>query len=187
MRAMICSVALVGLLGAVATEAAAQRRGAAPPAPTVKHEFGVDMGLAYADVDGFDSGLRIGAPIDVRMGFVTRGKMMFEVRLALLFDSGTFGEGTYLITPGVNVLYPLGTATHRRGTYLTGGAGLILADGGVDTGTGFSFNGAIGTRKPIGGNVALRLEGGVRYDSKAGDVIPSTLNIGALIGLSFWH
>ena len=187
MRAMISSMALVGLLGAVATEAAAQRRAAAAQAPAAKHEFGVDMGLAYADVDGFDSGLRLGVPIDVRMGFVPRGKMLFELRLALLFDSGTFGEGTYLITPGLNVVYPMGTATHRRGMYLTGGAGLILADIGSETGTGFSFNGAIGTRKPIGGNAAIRLEGGVRYDSEAGNAIPSTLSIGGLIGLSLWR
>ncbi|MGH9258705.1 MAG: hypothetical protein ACRD08_02230 [Acidimicrobiales bacterium] len=175
-------------MSAVATDASAQRRGAAAQAPTAKHEIGVDMGLAYADVDGFDSGLRIGAPIDVRLGFVPRGKMMFEIRLALLFDSGTSGEGTYLITPGVNIVYPMGrSSTHRRGMYLTGGAGLILADGGTETGTGFSFNGAIGTRKPIGGNAALRFEGGIRYDSEAGNVIPATLNVGGLIGLSFCH
>ncbi len=186
MRAMI-GIVVAGLLGAVVTEAAAQRRGAAPQAPGVKHEFGVDLGLAYADVDGLDSGIRIGTPLDVRVGFVPRGKLMFEGRLTLLFDSGTFGDGTYLITPGVNVVYPLGRNTHRRGTFVTGGAGLILADNGVDSGTGFSFNGAIGTRKPIGGNAAFRFEGGLKFDSEVGDIIPSTLSIGGRIGVSLWH
>ena len=192
MRAMICSVVLVGLLGAVATEAAAQRRGAAAQAPAVKHEFGFDLGLAYAipsDIGGVSvgSGLQLGFPLDIRMGFVPRGKLMFEPRLSIQYD-GTEVLDFYLIRPSVNVLYPLGRSTHRRGPYLTGGLGVLLAGGGSQSGTAFSFNAAIGTRKPWGNAAAFRLEGGVHYDTEIQDIgLPAVLQIGARAGLSFWH
>lgn len=192
MRAMIGIVVVAGLLGAVATEAAAQRRGAAPQAPGVKHEFGIDIGLAYAlasDLGGVDvgSGLRVGMPLDVRLGWVPRGKLMFEGRVSIQAD-GIESRDLYLVTAGANVVYPFGKGTHRRGTYLTGGAAVLLTGVQDQSGTGFSLNGAIGTRKPIGGNAAFRFEGGVRYDTEVEDVfLPATLNIGGRVGISFWH
>jgi len=192
MRATICTVVLAGLLGAVVTEASAQRRAAAAQAPAAKHEFGVDIGLAYAlasDLGGANvgSGLRVGAPLDVRVGFVPRGKVMFEGRVGIQAD-GIETRDLYLITAGVNLVYPFGKGTHRRGTYLTGGAGLIFTGVQDLSGTGFSLNGAIGTRKPIGGNAAFRLEGGLRYDTEIEDVgLPAVLNIGGRAGISFWH
>ncbi|MGH7645608.1 MAG: hypothetical protein ACREMR_08475, partial [Gemmatimonadales bacterium] len=170
----------------------AQRRGAAAQAPAAKHEFGFDVGLAYAspsDIGGasVDGGLRVGFPLDVRMGWLPRGKLMFEGRLDIQYD-GSDVLDFYTVMPGVNVVYPLGRSTHRRGTYLTGGLGLLLAGGGGQSGTGLSLNGAIGTRKPWGTAAALRLEGGVRYDTEIQDIgFPATLLIGGRAGISFYH
>jgi hypothetical protein len=189
MRKHIGSIAFVALFLSVPALAEAQRRPAASSG--AKHEFGIDVGLAYYDPDGGESGIRVGIPLDVRVGFVTAKKLQWEGRLFFDYDSKRAGtEAAYLISPGVNVVYAMNRATNRNGMYLTGGAGLNLVKFGPNSATGFSLNGAVGWRKPYG-NAALRYEFGIKYDLEASDgavpVIPKTLSIGARLGLSFWH
>ncbi|HEV8265800.1 MAG TPA: hypothetical protein VGQ06_12705 [Gemmatimonadales bacterium] len=189
MRKVIGGMAAVAVLMSVAAVADAQRRAA--PAGGAKHEFGVDAGIAYYDPDGGEAGIRIGTPLDVRVGFVSPNKLQWEGRLLFAFDSkGAGTEGTHFISPGVNGVYTMKGNTNRRGMYLTGGAALNLVDAGAAAGTGFSVNGAVGWRKPYGG-AAWRYELGVKYDGEVADganvLVPKTLSIGARVGISFWH
>lgn len=180
------------VLAAVATfpaDALSQRRAAAQPG-RAQYEFGVDAGIAYYDPDVGDGGLRIGTPLDVRVGFVPRsGKLMWEPRLVFLLDTGG-GEGTHVISPGVNVVNAVGTGTYRSGMFVTGGVALNMLDVGTASGTGFSLNGAVGWRKPSGSQ-ALRYEVGLRWDGEIEDggaiIVPSTISLGGRIGLSFWR
>jgi hypothetical protein len=189
MRKHIGSIAFVALMVSVPALAEAQRRAA--PSGGAKHEFGIDVGLAYYDPDAGESGIRFATPLDVRVGFVTAKKLQWEGRVGILFDSkGTGTEGTHVVTLGVNGVYAMTPAGNRRGMYLTGGAGLNLVDFGAASGTGFALNGAIGWRKPYG-NAALRYEVGLKYDGEVADgavvLVPKTISIGGRIGLSFWH
>jgi len=165
-------------------------RSATVAASAVKNEFGVDLGLAYVTPDGGDGRLRIGTPLDLRIGFVSRGRLMWEGRLGLAFDSEGLGDAAYAFTPQVMGLYSMTPNRHRAGLYLFGGAGLNFVSIGsplADAGTTFSLGGGVGTRKRLG-NAALRLEGGLRYDTEdAGAGMPSQFAIGARAGLSFWH
>jgi hypothetical protein len=188
MRQLIGGMAAVAVLISLAAPAQAQRRAATGGA---KHEFGVDVGIAYYDPDGGEAGIRFGTPLDVRVGFVSAKKLQWEGRLIFDYDSkGAGTEASYLIAPGVNGVYAMNRGTNRNGMYLTGGAGLNLVKFGATSATGFSLNGAVGWRKPYG-NAALRYEFGLKYDLEASDgatvVIPKTLSIGARVGLSFWH
>ncbi|MGH2669615.1 MAG: hypothetical protein ACRDH5_10980 [bacterium] len=187
MRQVIGGMAVVAVLMSLPAPADAQRRAAGG----ARHEFGVDAGLAYYDPDGGEAGIRLGTPLDVRVGFVSAKKLQWEGRLIFDFDSkGAGTEGTHFISPGVNAVYAMNRATNRSGMFLTGGAALNLVDGGASSGTGFSLNGAVGWRKPYG-NAALRYEFGIRYDGEISDgpavLVPKTLSIGARFGLSFWH
>ncbi|HET8713629.1 MAG TPA: hypothetical protein VFM23_08130 [Gemmatimonadales bacterium] len=161
----------------------AQRR-AAPPGGA-RHELGVDVGVAYVKPDGVDGGIVIQTPLDVRVGFVNAGKMMWEPRLTFNFSS-VGGNTSYFIQPGVNVLFSNTTGGHRRGMYFTGGGGLLLADAGGGSGTAFSFNAGVGWRKPSG-SAALRYEVGFQWTSESTDLgLPSTIMLGGRIGLSLW-
>ena len=184
-----------GLLGFLAiallaaSAGAQRRRAAAPPRPMAKHEFGVDIGLAYVSPDVGDSRIRIGTPLDVRVGFVSRGKQMWEPRVALLYDSQGFGSGaTYTFSPGVAVLNSMTPGGHRKGWYLTGGVGVNLVDfTGSTSGTTFSIGGGVGTRKPYGAG-AIRAEGGIRYDTEdTSALVQSQFSVGVRFGLSLWH
>ncbi len=191
MRKLIGGMAAVAVLISLPALADAQRRAAARPAGGAKHEFGVDLGIAYYDPDVGESGIRIGTPLDVRVGFVTSKKLQWEARLNFLFDSkGTGTQGTHLISPGVNAVYAMNRSTNRSGMYLTGGAALNLVDFGTSSGTGFSLNGAIGWRKPYG-SAAWRYEFGIKYDGEVSDgalvLVPKTISIGARLGISLWH
>ncbi len=188
MRKLIGGMAAVAVLLSLPVLASAQRRAAAGGA---KHEFGVDVGIAYYDPDGGETGIRIGTPLDVRVGFVSAKELQWEGRLLFDYDSkGAGTEASYIISPGVNGVYAMKRATNRNGMYLTGGAGLNLVKFGATSATGFSLNGAVGWRKPYGG-AAWRYELGIKYDLEASDgaavVIPKTLSIGARIGISLWH
>jgi hypothetical protein len=190
MRKLLSGLGFVALLVSVPALADAQRRAAAS-AGGAKHEFGVDLGLAYYDPDGGESGFRVGAPLDVRVGFVTAKKLQWEARLIFDYDSkGAGTEAQYVIAPGINAVYAMNRATNRNGMYLTGGAALNLVKVAALSATGFSLNAAVGWRKPTG-NAALRYELGLKYDLEASDgaivVIPKTLSIGGRLGLSFWH
>jgi hypothetical protein len=185
MRKLISGMALVAMLVSVPVVAHAQRRAAAPGG--AKHEFGVDVGVAYAKYENVDGGIELGTPLDVRVGLVSGGKkMMWEPRFTLGLT--TFGGTTaYDFEPGVNVLFANSPGGHRNGMYITGGAGLVLADDGTNNGTAFSLNGGVGWRKPYGG-AAWRYELGFKYTSEQTDIgIPSLIEIGARIGISLWH
>lgn len=189
MRKLFGGMVLAAVALSLPAAAQAQRRAAA--AGGAKHEFGVDLGIAYYDPDVSDAGIRIGTPLDVRVGFVSTSKLQWEGRLLFDYDSkGTGTEAAYLISPGVNALYAMNRATSRQGMYLTGGANLNLVKFGATSATGFALNGAVGWRKPYGG-AAWRYELGIRYDFEATDggtvVLEKTLSIGARIGISFWH
>jgi hypothetical protein len=197
MRTYICLMVAGAAL--VPTVLAGQRPPARPAArstqaaqaPTAKNEFGVDLGLAWVSPDVGDSRFRIGSPVDLRIGFVSRGRLMWEPRLSLAFDSeGLGGDAAYTFSPQVVALYSMTPQRHRAGWYLFGGAGLNLVNAGiptVDGGTTFSMGAGLGTRKRLG-NAALRLEGGLRYDTEdSGAGMPSQFSIGTRAGLSFWH
>ncbi|MGH7700392.1 MAG: hypothetical protein ACREMJ_07755 [Gemmatimonadales bacterium] len=194
MRTLLGSAFLLALvMWPAALEA--QRRGAAPAS---QKEFGVDVGIAWYDPDGGEQGIRLATPLDVRVGFVPRAgqNIMWEGRFSLAFDSkgGSDAAGDpaslYVFTPGVNLLYASRPGGHRTGMYFTGGAGLNLVDVGELGGAGFSLNGAVGWRKPYG-SAALRYEVGLQWDSEIEDsgaiIFPSTLSIGARVGISLWR
>ncbi len=189
MRNLIGGMTAVAVLVSLPALADAQRRAAA--AGGAKHEFGVDVGIAYYDPDIGESGIRIGAPLDIRVGFVTPKKLQWEGRLIFDLDSkGAGTQGTHIISPGVNGVYAMNRSTNRSGMYLTGGAALNLVDFGTNSGTGVSVNGAVGWRKPYG-SAAWRYEIGIKYDGEISDgaiiLVPKTLSIGGRVGLSLWH
>jgi len=184
MRKFLSCIAFVALLVSVPALAQAQRRAAGTGG--AKHEFGVDLGVGYLKPDGADGGIFILAPLNIRVGLVKPGKMMWEPRLAL--DFSTVGGTTrYVLEPGVNVLFANSPGGHRNGMYFTGGAGLHLEDDGANSGTAFALNGGVGWRKPYG-SAAWRYELGLQYTSENTDLgLPSTITIGARIGISLWH
>ncbi len=187
---LLGSALLVGGLAFLATPAAAQKR-AATSAPTggYHQEIGVDFTGYYFKPSGGSGGIQMGAPVDVRLGILSRSKLMWEPRLAFLLN--TAGGTTYSLAPGLNVLYQLkrGTGTRNliRAPYFTGGVALNLFDLGGPGGsaTQFSLGGGVGTRVPFE-TAAGRIEGFLGYTFKGGGY-PSNFAIGTRIGLSFWH
>ncbi|MEX2155343.1 MAG: hypothetical protein WD773_00715 [Gemmatimonadales bacterium] len=183
MRKLIGGMVFAAIALSIPATAMAQRRAAAGGA---RHEFGIDLGAAYVKPDGFDGGIVIGTPVDVRVGLVSTGNMMWEPRFTLDFNT-VGGNTTYLFTPGVNVLFANSPGRHRNGMYFTGGAGLLLGDDGANSGTAFSLNAGVGWRKPYG-SAAWRYELGFQWTSESTDLgLPSTIAIGGRIGVSFWH
>ena len=196
MRTYICLlVAGAALTPAIASAQRPPARPAARSAPAAapqpKNEFGVDIGLSWVSPDEGDSRIRVGTPLDLRIGFVSKGRLMWEPRLSFAFDSEGFGgEAGYTFSPQLVALYSMSPQKHRGGMYLFGGAGLNLVSvgvPGVDGATTFRLGAGVGTRKRMG-NAALRFEGGVRYDTEDSDAgMPSQFAIGGRVGLSFWH
>ena len=185
MRKLLSGMVLAVVALSLPASAEAQRRAAAATGGA-KHEFGVDLGLAYVKPDGVDGGLAIQTPLDVRWGFVSAKQMMWEARGSLSFI--TIGGSTaYLFQPGVNVLFANSPGGHRRGMYLTGGGGLLLGDDGTNSGTAFSVNAGVGWRKPWG-SAAWRYEVGFAWQSESADLgLASQIQIGGRIGVSLWH
>jgi hypothetical protein len=203
MRKLLSAIAALAVLMTLPAVADAQRRAAAQPRV---HEFGIDLGLSWYSEDEGESGIQFGTPLDLRVGFPSRSKLMFEGRVGLGFDSkGGFDENlertsSYTFTPGVNVLYSARPGAHRSGMYLSGGAGLNMFSGGELGGMGFALNGAVGWRKQMRNGGALRYEVGLRYDTEITDEVdlgaggpqdvaisPSTLSVIGRVGFSFWH
>ena len=183
MRKLFGGMVLAAVALALPATVDAQRRAAATGG--AKHELGVDIGAAYVKPDGFDGGIVIGTPVDVRWGFVSASNMMWEARGTLFFSS-VGGTTVYQLEPGVNVLFSNSSGGHRRGMYFTGGAGLVLGDNGTNSGTAFAINAGVGWRKPSG-NAALRYELGFRWTSESTDLgLPSTIQIGGRVGFSLW-
>ena len=182
MRKLLAGMVLAAVALSLPASAQAQRRAAAATGGA-KHEFGVDLGLAYVKPDGVDGGIAIGTPLDVRLGFVTPKSMMWEARAALAFNT-VGGNTSYDFEPGVNVLFANSPGGHHKGMYFTGGAGLLLADDGANSGTAFSFNAGVGWRKPWG-SAAWRYELGFKWQSENTDLgLPSTIAVGGRIGVS---
>lgn len=159
-----------------------------------KHEFGIDLRIAYSKPDGGDGAVLIGTPVDLRVGFASKGKLMVEPRFTFDFNSKggidtTTGAATsaFIFTPGVNVLIAMGTGGHQSGMYVTVGAAYDIADFGDISFSNFSVNGGIGTRSAYGSG-AFRPEAFIRYDlENTSDGLPSVLTFGVRLGLSLWH
>jgi hypothetical protein len=191
MRKLFGGMVLAAVALSLPASAQAQRRPAAAPSP--KHEFGIDLSAAYVipNASGVDAGISLITPVDLRFGFVPRAgkKMMWEPRLALNFST-VGGDTRYIFTPQVNMLYSNSTGGHRRGMYFTGGAGLVMGDGGggAGSGTAVKLEGGIGWRKPYG-SAAWRYELGVQYVSESAELglFADYIAIGGRIGLSLWH
>ena len=177
---------LVGSLAMLATPSSAQKKASAASGG-YHHEFGVDFSAYYLKPSGGSGGIQMGVPVDVRLGILSRSKLMFEPRLS--FALSTVGTTIYTFVPGLNVLYQLkrGTGTHNliHAPYATGGAALTVTKVGSSSATQFSLGGGVGTRVPYQ-NAAGRIEGFLAYTFKGGG-FPSSFAIGTRIGLSFWH
>lgn len=198
MRKVTGSVLAAVALVALPQMALAQRaRPAASSGP--KNEIGVDLGAQYShNGSGCATdcgGLGIGTPVDIRWGFMASGPLSFEPRFSLSYLSGgasPIGGHVLVFNPDVNVLYRMGKATARKGAYLTGGLGLAIQNfapsgGSSTTATQLSLNGGVGKRIPSEAN-AWRLEGFLRYNfENSGKGIPSSFDIGARVGMSFWR
>jgi len=187
-KLMGCVIAAVGLM-ALPQLALAQRAAAARST----HEFGVDLGAAFghfgSGCTGSCGSFEFGTPVDVRVGFVGQS-MSFEPRFTLSYIS-QFGNHVMAFNPDLNVVKPMGSSTAHKGMYLTGGAGINFTSakiaGTSTSASQFSLNGGVGTRTPFESS-AWRLEGFLRYNfQNKGKGIPSSYNIGARIGMSFWR
>jgi hypothetical protein len=153
-----------------------------------RKEFGVDIVAGYVSPDGGDGFFGVTTPFDVRVGFLSAGKMSFEPRFSFAFvsDNGA-GDAAWSISPVFNLLFKMGNATHNRGTYFTVGAGIDVSDDGAGSSNQFNINAGIGMRRPSGNNAATRIEGFFRYDlENSGDGLPSIISFGARLGYSFF-
>jgi hypothetical protein len=186
MRKLFGGMVLAALAVSLPATAHAQRRAAASSMGGAKHELGVDLGVAYVKPQNVSGGILIQTPVDVRFGFVpASGNMMWEPR-ATVTISTVGGNTTYLLTPSLHVLFANSPGHHRSGMYLTGGAGLVLADFGAGSGTAVQLGAGVGWRKPYGSG-AWRYELGFQYQSDNANIGPSSIAIGGTVGISLWH
>ena len=186
MRKLLGGMVLAAVAVALPASAMAQRRATTSSMGGAKHELGIDLGVAYVKPQNISGGLRIQAPVDVRIGFVpSSGNMMWEGHAAVLINT-VGGSTTYQLNPSVHVLFANSPGRHRNGMYLTGGAGLILADFGGGSGTAVQLGAGVGWRKPYEG-AAWRYEVGFVYTSDNAQIGPSSIAIGGKIGISLWH
>lgn len=189
MRKLFGGLVFTAVALSLPVAAIAQRRGSAGSSAT--REFGVDLNAAYVspNASGVDPGIAIITPVDFRYGFVPRsGKIMWEPRVGLNFST-VGGTTEYIFTPQVNLLYSNTPGGHRRGMYFTGGAGLVMGDGGGGSGTALKLEGGVGWRKPYGTGGAWRYELGVRYVSSSPELgqFADYIAIGGRVGISLWH
>ena len=188
MRKLFGGMVLAALALSLPAASHAQRR-AAGASGGAKHEFGVDVGLAYVKPNGVDGGIVLQTPLDIRFGFVpgAGNKMMWEPRVTLNFNT-VGGNTTYLFTPQMNLLYANSAGGHRRGMFFTGGAGLVMGDGGAGSGTAIKLEGGVGWRKPYE-SAAWRYEVGFQWVSSSAELgtFADYIAIGGRIGLSLWH
>ena len=195
MLKVLSSALLVGSCVVFARPAYAQHH-ATPStgsASSAKYELGADLATQYISRgDGVGGAFQLGAPVDLRVGFLSKSPLSFEARAAFAYDSkGTGTDATLTFAPGVNALYALKRGTGTRGLmaapYVTGGLGLNLTKfGAAGTDTQFGIGGGLGTRLQAGGGLAWRPEGYMTYSFKSGN-LPSAFAIGVRMGLSFWH
>ena len=200
MRKVSSTLVAVAALVALPHLALAQRARASGGA---KNEIGVDLGAAYSHIGSGCAadcgGLGFGTPIDIRWGFMANGKLSFEPRFALNYVSGLGSPDHDLsFNPDLNVIYRMGKSSARRGMYLTGGLGFSIDNFSTTTGgrtptttsttaTQLSLNAGVGKRIPMESN-AWRVEGFLRYNfANTGKGLPTRLDIGARLGMSFWR
>jgi hypothetical protein len=185
MRKLFGGMVLAALALSVTTAAQAQRRSTSA-SMGAKHELGVDLGVFYVKPQNISGGIVIQTPVDVRFGFVpASGNMMWEPRASVLIST-VGGTTTYMLTPSMHVLFANSPGHNRSGMYLTGGAGLVLADFGGGSGTAVQLGAGVGWRKPYGSG-AWRYELGFQYQSDNANIGPSSIAIGGTIGISLWH
>jgi hypothetical protein len=103
-----------------------------------EHEIGVDAAVAWVKPSGVGASLTIMTPVDVRLGFASRGPLSVEPRLSLFLRSD--GGTRYSIDPGVNLLYRLGGTAVNHNRYLTFGTDIDLEKAGT-SGAIFALNG----------------------------------------------
>lgn len=187
MRKCISSALLLTVFSVLPALAAAQRRAAPETGP--KNEFGLDLAFQYASLgNNGGSGVQLAAPVDARVGWLSRTPNMFEARASVNWDSNL---GVIVFSPGVNLLHALkrGTGTHglMRAPYVTAGLGLniVKLGSGASTETQFGLGAGVGKRVPFGSAV-FRPEGFMSYAFSSG-TLPSQFAIGVRMGLSFWH
>src|SRR5712671_2083185 len=186
MQKLFGGMVVAALALSLPAAAHAQRRAAAPSMGGAKHEFGIDLGVAYVNPQNISGGILIQTPVDVRVGFVpSHGNMMWEGRLTANINT-VGGTTTYLLTPGVDVLFANTPGGHRRGMYFGGGAGLVLGDNGGGSGTAVQLHAGVGWRKPYE-SAAWRYEVGFQWQSDNANIGPSTIAIGGRVGISLWH
>jgi hypothetical protein len=182
---LLGSVLLVCGLVTLSAPVSAQRRTTAGSVPA-RYEIGGDFAASYTKPSDVSGGIEMGLPVDVRVGLLTRNKLMWEPRLS--FAIQTLGTTTYRIVPGLNALYHLkretGSYNLLRAPYVTGGVALNFFDFGTSW-TQVSLGGGVGKRVPFGGSAA-RFEGFLSYMFPGGGQA-SNVAIGTRIGLSFWH
>src|SRR6266566_2425511 len=165
MRRLIGVTVLSAIALSLPQVAQAQRRAASAGMGGAEHELGVDVGLAYVKPQNVSGGIVIQTPVVINtVGGTTR----------------------YLLTPALHVLFSNSPGGHRRGMYLTGGAGLVLGDNGTGSGTAIQLGAGVGWRKPYGSG-AWRYEVGFQWQSDNANLGPSTIAIGGSIGISLWH
>lgn len=186
------AAAIGGLILAPAL-ASAQARGGEMGAP--RHELGVDLTLMYTHVGSGCSTdcsfFRFMTPVDVRVGFLGSGPVSFEPRFTLNYVTGGGGHALQF-APGLNVLYHFGqrSGTHNlMGPYFTAGIAVDLIDvsGTAGSSTQASVNVGIGKRIAWE-SAAFRPEAFLRYNfENRSKGIAATFDLGARIGLSFFH
>ena len=126
---------------------------------------------------------------------MSNGPLSFEPRFTLSYFTGLGGHDLSF-TPDVNVIYRMGRSSARKGLYLTGGLGFAIGNSSAPgprgttistSATQLSLNAGVGKRIPMESN-AWRMEGFLRYNfENSGKGIPSRLDIGARLGISFWR
>jgi hypothetical protein len=180
------ALAVAGL-AVVPALAQAQARSGMAMGGSPHHEFGVDIVAGLQSFgSGGGSGLFVGTPVDVRVGFVSASNMSWEGRLNL--SLATVGTTRYSFDPGANLLFKMGRGTLQNNKYFTVGADLNIEQLGPGaSGVVPAINGGIGMRRPYGTG-SWRFEAFVRYLFKNTTVAPaSEFQIGVRAGLSLWH
>src|SRR5512135_2131853 len=180
------ALTLLIVLVCIPALASAQRMAAGP-----KHEFGVDLSAVYSmpSCSGC-SGHIISAmtPVDVRVGFLSSGKLSFEARFSgTWINTDVGGSSTTLVTlgPGANLLYRLAGTAPNHNTYLTVGGELAYAKAtGSSSTTQFSVDGGIGLRRGKGA-LASRAELFGAYSFKTSSTL-AMIHIGLRLGMSFF-
>lgn len=149
-----------------------------------KHEFGIDAVFIYRKPSGRPSHWVAGAPADVRIGFVTKSRIMWETGFQFAVGGGG-GTSDHDFSIGVSAQW---AKDHRKGMFLAAGPAVeFVGQSGSPSGTLVSVAGEIGTRIAYGSG-AFRLSTGLRYSPKNTSYgTANAFNIHVRAGLSLWH